>query len=165
LSVSVYAGSFDPVTNGHLDIIERAAALFSTVIVAVGKDTEKHPMFSVEDRVEMLKETTQGMHNVEVDRFSGLLVDYVRKRGADAIVRGLRVLSDFEYEFEMALMNRKLAPELETVFLMARADHLLISSSLLKEIASLGGSVEGLVPKSVEERLLNAVREHGAGAG
>lgn len=163
VSVAVYAGSFDPVTNGHLDIVERAAALFSKVIVAVGKDTEKNPMFSVEERVEMLKGSTEGMDNVEVNWFSGLLVDYVRKRGAQAIVRGLRVLSDFEYEFEMALMNRKLAPDLETVFLMTRADHLLLSSSLLKEIAALGGSIEGLVPKTVETRLLKAVRERGLG--
>ena len=154
---AIVPGSFDPVTNGHLDIIERASGLFDSVIVAVAVNSGKQPMFSLEERGEMLREVTAHLPNIVVDSFTGLLVGYARDKGARVIVKGLRAVSDFEYELQMALMNRHQQPEIETVFMMTGAEHSYLSSSIVKEIARLGGSVEGLVPKSVGKRLQRAV--------
>ncbi len=152
-SVAIYPGSFDPVTNGHLDLIERGEKMFDLVIVAVLKNTEKQPLFSVHERVEMLREVTKQWTGVEVDVFEGLLVDYARSRGAGVILRGIRAVSDYEYELQMALMNRKLEPRLETVFMLPGLSYSYLSSKLVREIAQLGASLKGLVPPIVEERL------------
>jgi pantetheine-phosphate adenylyltransferase len=151
--MAVYPGSFDPLTNGHLDIIDRGARLFDRIVVAVLVNLEKSPLFSVDERVAIIRDVFRGHDEVEVDTFDGLLVDYARRRGACAIVRGLRAVSDFEYEFQMALMNRRLAPRLETVFMMPAEQYTYISSRLIKEVFQLGGTVDGLVPPIVEERL------------
>jgi pantetheine-phosphate adenylyltransferase len=151
--MAVYPGSFDPLTNGHLDIIDRGARLFDRIVVAVLVNLEKSPLFSVDERVAIIRDVFRGHDKVEVDTFDGLLVDYARRRGACAIVRGLRAVSDFEYEFQMALMNRRLAPQLETVFMMPAEQYTYISSRLIKEVFQLGGTVDGLVPPIVEERL------------
>ena len=151
---AVYPGSFDPPTLGHLDVIERASRLFPRLIVAVGKNSSKAALFSPEERLEMLQELTQSMANVEVHPFEGLLVEFAREKGTRAIVRGLRAISDFETEFQVSLTNRDLAPEIETVFLMTTPQHMFVSSSIVKEVASLGGDVSRLVPPSVEQRLL-----------
>lgn|SRR3989339_1639342 len=150
---AVYPGSFDPVTNGHLDVIERAAQLFDEVYVAVIANPEKKPHFSLEERTQMLKEATKNIKNVKIDSFEGLLVDYAKKINANAIVRGLRAVSDFDYEFQMALTNRKMCPDVETVFLMTDYKYSYLSSSMVKQIAKLNGNIEGLVPKNVEEKL------------
>lgn len=152
-SIAIYPGSFDPVTNGHLDLIERGEKMFDLVIVAVLKNTEKQPLFTVPERVEMLREVTNRWSGVEVDVFDGLLVDYARKRGAGVILRGIRAVSDYEYELQMALMNRKLEPRLETVFMLPGQDYSYLSSKLVREVAQLGGPLKGLVPTVVEERL------------
>lgn len=146
-------------TNGHLDLIERAASVFDEVIVAIAPNVGKEPLFTVEERREMLSEVCRGLRNVSVDSFDGLLVSYVQKKNARVIVKGLRAVSDFQYEFEMALTNRRLAPSVETVFLMTSADYSYLSSSLVKEIAALGGSVQGLAPESVEEKLKQRLQE------
>lgn len=151
---AVYPGSFDPVTNGHLDIIERAARIFDEVIVVVFKNPEKKPRFSVKERVAMLKEATAHHKNVKVDSSDGLLSDYVRKVNARIILRALRVASDFDYEFQLALMNRKLEPSVETMFMVTTAEWSFLSSSIVKEVADLGGCIEGLVPECVNERLI-----------
>ncbi|MGE3276248.1 MAG: pantetheine-phosphate adenylyltransferase [Vicinamibacterales bacterium] len=151
--LAVYPGSFDPLTNGHVDIIRRGAKLFDEIIVAVLVNAEKQPLFSNEERVAMIRDVFGDSPNVEVDTFDGLLVDYATRRGACAIVRGLRAVSDFEYEFQMALMNRRLAPQLETVFMMPAEQYTYISSKLIKEVFMLGGEVKGLVPPVVEDRL------------
>lgn len=151
---AVYPGSFDPVTNGHLDIIERAATIFDEVIVVVFKNPEKKPRFSVKERVAMLKEATIHQKNVRVDSSDGLLSEYVRKVNARIILRALRVASDFDYEFQLALMNKKLEPSVETMFMVTTAEWSFLSSSIVKEVADLGGCIEGLVPKCVNERLL-----------
>jgi len=150
---AIYPGTFDPPTNGHLDLIERGARLFDVLIVAIGEQEAKKPMFSLEERLEMLKELCARYPNVEVDHFKGLLVNYAQKKGASLIIRGLRAVSDFEYEMQMALMNRKLAPDIEIVFLMTSEKWSFISSSLVKEIALLGGCVKDLVPPLVENYL------------
>jgi len=150
---AIYPGNFDPVTNGHLDIIERAAGLFDELIVAVGTNVGKSPAFTVEERVAMLRETCRHLPNVTVDSFDGLTVRYAKSRNANVILRGLRALSDFEFEFEMALMNRRLDEGIETVFMATNAEYSYLSSSIVKEIAGFGGSVESLVPKIVEEYL------------
>jgi pantetheine-phosphate adenylyltransferase len=152
-SIAIYPGSFDPVTNGHLDLIERGEKMFDLLIVAVLRNAEKQPLFSVEERVEMLREVTKQWPAVEVDVFDGLLVDYARKRGAGVILRGIRAVSDYEYELQMALMNRKLEPRLETVFMLPGLSYSFLSSKLVREIAQLGASLNGLVPPIVEERL------------
>jgi pantetheine-phosphate adenylyltransferase len=154
---AIVPGSFDPVTNGHLDIIERASHLFANVGVAVAKNSAKTSLFSVEERIEMLQEVCAHLPNVSIGSFDGLLVEYAAQRGAGAIVRGLRAVSDFEYELQMALMNRRLYPGVETVFMMTGAEYSYLSSSIVKEIARLGGSVEGLVPDSVRQRLRDKV--------
>jgi pantetheine-phosphate adenylyltransferase len=152
-SIAIYPGSFDPVTNGHLDLIERGEKMFDLLIVAVLRNAEKQPLFSVQERVEMLREVTKQWPAVEVDVFDGLLVDYARKRGAGVILRGIRAVSDYEYELQMGLMNRKLEPRLETVFMLPGLSYSYLSSKLVREIARLGASLNGLVPPIVEERL------------
>ncbi len=151
---AVCPGSFDPVTSGHIDVIERAARVFGEVIVAVAPNPGKRTLFTVSERVEMLRESIGHLPNVRVDAFDGLLVDYVRNQGAAVIVKGLRAVSDFEIEFQMALMNRNLAPGVETVFMMTGAEYSYLSSSIVKEIAAMGGSISGLVPDVVEVKLL-----------
>jgi pantetheine-phosphate adenylyltransferase len=151
--LAIYPGSFDPLTNGHVDIILRGARLFDRIVVAILVNLEKAPLFSVDERVEIGREVFAGQRNVEVDTFEGLLVDYARKRQASAIVRGLRAVSDFEYELQMALMNRRLYPDVETVFMMPAEPYTYVSSRLVKEVFALGGSVTGLVPGNVERRL------------
>jgi len=150
---AVYPGSFDPVTNGHWDVVERGLRLFDRVIVAIATNGTKDPLFTIEERLEMLNKTFEGMPRVEVDSFDGLLVDYVEKRGADAILRGLRAVSDFEHEFQMALMNRKLNRNIQTVFLMTGLRWIFISSSIIKEAARFGGDTRGMVPDIVCEKL------------
>ena len=152
-TVAVYPGSFDPLTNGHVDIITRGARLFDRIIVAVLVNHEKAPLFTVPERVEIARAVFAGLPNVEVDQFEGLLVDYVEARQAQVIVRGLRAISDFEYEFQMALMNRRLNGKIETVFMMPAEQYTYTSSRLIKEVFSLGGRVHGLVPEMVERRL------------
>lgn len=151
---AVYPGSFDPITNGHIDIIKRAAKLFDELIVAVLVNPAKSPFFTVEERMELIRESLNSMPNVRVDNFSGLLVHYVSKVKADVIIRGLRAVSDFESEFQMALMNKRLNPDVEIVFLMTSYEYSYLSSGVVKEIVRLGGSVNGLVPKCVEAKLL-----------
>ncbi|HLE21509.1 MAG TPA: pantetheine-phosphate adenylyltransferase [Vicinamibacteria bacterium] len=153
IRTAIYPGTFDPLTLGHVDIIARGSALFDKIVVAVLRNVEKAPLFSVEDRIEMIQEAFADSKNVETDAFSGLLVDYARAKKATAIVRGIRAISDFEYEFQMALMNRRLAPSIETVFMMPAEEYSYVSSRLVKEVAELGGSVKGLVPAGVERRL------------
>ncbi len=155
--LAVYPGSFDPITNGHLDLIERGSRLFDHLIVAVLTNLEKQPLFTVAERVEMLQEATRGMANVAVDTFGGLLVDYARQKNAQAILRGIRAFTDYEYELQMALMNRKLEPGLETVFLVPAESYTYVSSRLVREIFQHGGSVKGLVPPLVEARLQQKV--------
>ena len=152
-TLAVYPGSFDPLTNGHVDIIARGARLFDRIIVAILVNAEKSPLFTTAERVEITRLVFKTHRNVEVDTFDGLLVDYVERRDAQVIVRGLRAVSDFEFEFQMALMNRRLRPKIETVFMMPAEQYTYISSRLIKEVFSLGGRVEGLVPGLVEERL------------
>src|SRR6187397_2785635 len=153
MKLAVYPGSFDPLTNGHVDIIERGTRLFDRIIVAILVNVEKSPLFSMQERVEIVREVFKGHPNVEVDTFEGLLVDYVAARKADVIVRGLRALSDFETEFQMALMNRRLNSHIETVFMMPAEQYTYISSRLIKEVFSLGGEISGLVPPIVEKKL------------
>jgi pantetheine-phosphate adenylyltransferase len=151
--VAVYPGSFDPLTNGHVDIILRGARIFDRIIVALLVNLEKRPLFSAEERLDLARRVFGDQPNVEVDRFEGLLVDYVRRRQASVIVRGLRAVSDFEYELQMALMNRRLNPDVETVFMMPAEPYTYLSSRLVKEVFALGGAISGLVPAVVEERL------------
>jgi pantetheine-phosphate adenylyltransferase len=152
-SVAIYPGSFDPVTNGHLDLIERGQKMFDRLIVGVLKNVEKQPLFSVPERIEMLREVTRQWPSVAVNVFEGLLVDYARKQHAGVILRGIRAVSDYEYELQMALMNRKLEPRLETVFMLPGETYSYLSAKLVREIAQLGGPLEGLVPPTVEKRL------------
>ena len=155
--VAIYPGSFDPITNGHLDLIERASRLVDRLIVSILRNERKQPLFSVQERIEMLQEVTAGYANVEVDFFEGLLVDHAASRGATLILRGIRAISDYEYEWQMALMNRRLRPEIETMFLMAGEAHSFISSHLVKEVIRLGGGISDLVPAAVERRLKDRI--------
>ena len=155
----IYPGSFDPLTFGHIDIIERSLRLFDNVVVAIITNPSKQPLFTVEERREMLEEIAKKRFpKVEIDVFHGLLVDYAKRKRAQAIVRGIRAVADYEYEFQMALMNRRLAPQIETVFMMPAEHYSYLSSRLVKEIAELGGSVRGLVPDNVEKRLRKRLR-------
>src|SRR5690606_25801746 len=149
MPIAAYPGSFDPVTNGHLDIIRRSAALFDRVIVAIFKNIEKKPMFTVEERIAMVREATRDLKNVEVTSSSGLLVDFCRMHGVKIVIKGLRAVSDFDYEFQMAQMNKELNEEVETLFMMTRTQHLFLSSSVIKEIARFGGDVRPFVPEGV----------------
>jgi len=151
--IAIYPGSFDPVTNGHLDLIERGSNIFGHLIVAVLRNTDKSPLFSVGERLDMLREAVAPYPNVEVDAFQGLLVEYARQRQARVLLRGIRAVSDYEYEMQMAMMNRRLESRMETIFMVPAEAYSYLSSRLVREIAKLGGSVSGLVPASVEERL------------
>jgi pantetheine-phosphate adenylyltransferase len=151
--IAVYPGSFDPLTNGHVDIIQRGSLLFDKIVVAILLNIEKAPLFTVSERVDIARKVFANYSNVEVDTFDGLLVDYARRRQASVLVRGLRAVSDFEYEMQMALMNRRLNPDVETVFMMPAEPYTYVSSRLVKEVVALGGSVTGLVPTVVEDRL------------
>ena len=156
----IYPGSFDPLTFGHIDIIERSVRLFERVVVAIITNPAKHPLFTVDERRDMIEEIVRRRFpGVEVDVFHGLLVDYARRKKAQAIVRGIRAVTDYEYEFQMALMNRRLAPQIETVFMMPAEQYSYLSSRLVKEIVELGGSVKGLVPDAVEKRLKKKLRQ------
>jgi pantetheine-phosphate adenylyltransferase len=150
---AIYPGSFDPPTNGHLDLIQRGSKIFDELVVAILRNPEKDPLFSLGERRSMLEELTARFKNVQVDTFDGLTVDYAAKVKAHAVLRGIRALSDYEYELQMALMNRKLQPELETVFMMPAEQYSYLSSRLVREVAHLGGSIAGLVPEMVEKRL------------
>jgi pantetheine-phosphate adenylyltransferase len=151
--IAIYPGSFDPLTNGHLDLIVRGSRLVDRLIVAILSNQAKQPLFSVEERAEMLEEVLKPYPNVKVGRFDGLLVEYAAQRGAKVILRGIRAISDYEFELQMALMNRRLQPEVETMFLMASEANSFVSSKMVKEVASLGGNISGLVPASVEQKL------------
>jgi len=151
--IAIYPGSFDPLTNGHLDLIERGSKIFDELVVAILRNPEKDPLFSLSERREMMEAMTEPWENVRVDTFEGLMVDYAVKAKASAVLRGIRAISDYEYELQMALMNRKLEPGLETVFMMPAEQFSYLSSRLVREIAQLGGSIKGLVPEAVERRL------------
>lgn len=159
MRIAIYPGSFDPVTLGHLDIIRRASGLFDRLIVAVMHNQNKKPMFSVEERMEMLRRTTAGLPNVEIESFGGLLADYAHSKNACVLVKGLRAVSDFEYEFQMALANRKLNAELDTVFLMTSSEYMYLSSSVVKDIAVHGGSVAGFVPDEIVQDIVRRTRK------
>ena len=164
-ALAVFPGSFDPVTNGHLDIVRRGLAVFGRVRLAILVNSEKQPLFTVEERLAILREAFRGNPRVELDTFSGLLVDYARKVGASVILRGIRALSDFDYEFQMALMNRRLDPRIETVFMMPAESYTYVSSRLVKEVFQLGGRVSDLVPPVVERRLREKYRGKAPRAG
>lgn len=159
MGTAIYPGTFDPPTLGHVDIIRRAAGLFDQVIIAVGANPTKQPLFPVDERLAMLREIAAEFDNVDVEPFSGLLVEFARQKQASVVIRGLRAMSDFENEFQMALANRTLAPDVETVFLMTSADVMFVSSSIVKEIARLGGDVRRLVPEPVSRRLRHSAGE------
>ena len=152
-NIAVYPGTFDPITNGHIDLVKRSLGIFDEVIIALAPNPKKIPLFTTDERIEMIKTATKGLRNVKIDIFNGLLVDYAKKRNARAIIRGLRAVSDFEYEFQMALMNRRLNNKIETVFLMPSEEYSYLTSSIIKEIAAFKGSVNGLVPKVVANKL------------
>lgn len=151
----IYPGSFDPVTYGHLDIIERCANKFDTVIIAVLNNMQKEGLFSVEERIRLLKETTKQFPNVEIDTFSGLLTEYTKSKGCSTVIRGLRAVSDFEYEMQMALVNKKTYKDMETLFMVSSAEHVYLSSSIVKEVSYYGGEIGYFVPKVVEDALVN----------
>ena len=159
--IALYPGSFDPLTNGHLDIIQRAARLFDRVIVSVLLNVDKRPLFSLEERLEMIEEVTGPCQNIGIEAFDGLLVDFATVHKAKAVVRGIRAVTDYDFEFQMALMNRRLKPDLETVFMVPALEYSYLSSSLVKEVSILGGDVTGLVPATVQRHLLAKIRDQG----
>ena len=158
MSIAVYPGSFDPITNGHLDIIERASRVYDKLVVGVLSNASKTPLFSAEKRVEMIRLVTKHLDNVEVDTFTGLLVDFAASKNATVIVKGLRTVADFEYEFQMALLNKSLEPDIETLFMMTSVNYSYLSSSAVKEIARNGGNIEGLVPDCINKRIVEKLR-------
>lgn len=158
--IAIYPGTFDPFTNGHLSVVRRATQIFDKVIIAILRNAGKSPLFSVEDRIWMIRESTKELVNVEVDSFDGLLVEYAKKRGSNVIIRGLRAMSDFEYEFQLALMNRKLDRTIQTIFLVTDFKWFYTSSSIVKEAASFGGDVSDLVPPVVNEKLLERFKRN-----
>lgn len=158
MRTAIYPGSFDPLTNGHLDVIERAIKLFDRVVVAVAKNESKQPLFTLKERLELVRRSVKHLKGVEADSFDSLLVDYVEEQKAQAIVRGLRAVSDFEFEFQLALMNRKLNERIETIFMMPKDTYTFLSSRIIKEIARLGGDISGFVPDPVQEALLAKLR-------
>ena len=160
-SIAICPGSFDPITIGHLDIIKRAASMFSKVIVLVMKNSAKDPCFSYEERMEMIKTATEGIDNVEVDYYEGLLADYCVEKNARAIIKGLRAMSDFEYEFQMALTNKKLNQNTETVFLTTSAEYMYLSSSMVKQIGRLGGDIKDFVPQQIHDKIKNRLTKKG----
>ena len=159
MRTAIYPGTFDPITNGHLDIIERASLLFDRIIVVVSNNPHKNPVFSLEERLMLVGETVKKLKNVDVDVFNGLIVQYAKRKGALALIRGLRAVSDFDYEFQMALMNRKQMPELETVYLMPSEEYSYINSTIVKEVARLGGKIDCFLPPVVAKHLMAKVRE------
>lgn len=159
MNIAIYPGSFDPVTNGHLDIIERTAATFDKVIVAILINSSKTPTFSIEEKIDMLKRATAHIPNVEIEFFDGLLVDFVRKKNAKVIVKGLRAISDFEYEFQMAMLNKSVAPDIETLFMMTSNKYSYLSSSIVKELGRLGASVEEYVPEAIIDNVIEKLRK------
>lgn len=159
LAVAICPGTFDPVTNGHMDVIARASTIFDAVIVSILVNRDKRALFSTEERMEMLRIACGHLPNVSIEHFEGLLVDYVRRRGAHVVVRGLRVVSDFEYEMTLALMNRKLDPSIETMYIMASQENSFLSSSIVKEVATLGGDIRSLVPAQLADRIAAKCRE------
>lgn len=163
--IAVYPGSFDPITNGHLDVIRRATNMFDRVYVAVARNAEKTPLFSVEERVTLARKCMKGWPRVVVDDFEGLLVRYARRRGARVVIRGLRAVSDFEFEFQMALMNRRLDASVETIFLMPKDEYTFLSSRVVKEVAGLGGDVSSFVPRIVETALIHKLGVPRKGGG
>jgi pantetheine-phosphate adenylyltransferase len=160
----IYPGSFDPLTNGHLDVVQRATKLFDRVIVAVARNESKHPLFTLEERLQMVARAVRHLPNVEADAFDGLLIEYVERRSAQAVIRGLRAVSDFEFEFQLALMNRKLNERVETIFMMPKDTYTFLSSRLVKEIASLGGEVSAFVPAHVRTALAGKLKLNAAPA-
>lgn len=158
MKVAVYPGSFDPITNGHLDIIERGAKVFDKLIIGVLVNVDKKGLFEIEERVELIKRVTKHLKNVEVVSFNGLLIDFLREREAQVILKGLRAVSDFEYEFKMALMNNKLDPNIETVFMMTSTQYSYLSSSSVKQVAKFGGCIEGLVPKEIIPDVMSRIK-------
>jgi len=159
MNTAIYPGTFDPITNGHLDIIKRASRLFDKIIVVISNNPHKNPLFSLEERTKLVQETVVSLKTVDVDVFDGLIVHYAKKKGASALIRGLRAVSDFDYEFQMALMNRKQMPELETVYLMPSEEYTYINSSIVKEVARLGGNIDCFLPSVVAEFLRKKVEE------
>jgi pantetheine-phosphate adenylyltransferase len=162
MRTAIYPGSFDPLTNGHLDVIQRAAKLFDRVVVAVARNESKHPLFTLEERKRMVERAVRRLPNVEADSFEGLLMDYAQRQSAQAVIRGLRAVSDFEFEFQLALMNRKLNERIETIFMMPKDAYTFLSSRIVKEIASLGGDVTAFVPAHVRTALLAKLRQRPA---
>jgi len=153
MKTAVYPGSFDPITNGHVDVIERASRIFDKVIIAVGDNPEKKPLFTIQERIDTIKEVTKNLKGIRVEGFEGLLLNYVKKKNSKIIIRGLRAVSDFEFEFQRALLNRKLNGAVETIFIMTKEDYVYLNSSIIKEMAMFGGSVKKLVPGIVEKKL------------
>lgn len=162
MRTAIYPGSFDPLTNGHLDVIQRAAKLFDRVVVAVARNESKHPLFTLEERKRMVERAVRRLPNVEADSFEGLLMDYAQRQSAQAVIRGLRAVSDFEFEFQLALMNRNLNERIETIFMMPKDAYTFLSSRIVKEIASLGGDVTAFVPAHVRTALLAKLRQRPA---
>jgi pantetheine-phosphate adenylyltransferase len=159
-TIAIYPGTFDPITFGHVDVVERAAQLFPRVVILVARNTLKQPLFSDTERIAMIREIFRGRRGIEVEGFDGLLVDYARKRKASVLIRGLRAVSDFEFEFQMALTNRKLSSTLETIFLVPREQYTYLNSSIVREVARLGGDVSGFVPANVRRRLTRRFAKH-----
>jgi len=157
LKIGVYPGSFDPVTNGHLDIIERASKIFDKLIVAVLVNPNKTPTFDLDERVGFLRDVTSHLTNVEIDAFTGLLIDFMKEKNAKVIIKGLRAVSDFEYEFQMALLNKKLDPSIETIFMMTNSKYSYLSSSMVKEVARFGGCITDLVPKKIASKVMRKI--------